>query len=374
MLDELKIAIVCDWLTVFGGAERVIFEIHNLFPNAPIYTSLFHARNCNQFSNAKIIESGLKKFPFARNFHRIYFPFMPKIFETMDFSEFDIVISSSHSAAKGIITKPETLHVTYCHSPMRYIWDRSHSYQSNFSDFKYLKFFYKPILHKIRKWDRLAAERPDQYIANSAYISKRIKKYYKKDSKIIYPPVNLEKFRVSRNHLDFYLAVGRLIPYKKFDLLVDTFNKNSLPLKIVGTGSEFRKLRKIAKSNIEFLGHISDEELYNYYSQSKALIFPQMEDFGIVPLEAMASGTPVIAYAGGGALETVENGTSGILFDEQSPDSLNEAIIKFNSKSWDPDLIASTVDKFSASRFKTELLHYLEKSWKEHKEMLVLQR
>ncbi len=371
MLDDLKIAIVCDWLTVFAGAERVVYELSRLFPNAKIYTSLYDEKNCAVFKDRKVIESSLKYFPFARKFHRLYLPFMPAVFERMDFSEYDIVISSSHSASKGIITKPETLHVSYCHSPMRYVWDQSHSYQKNFRSLLALKFFYSPILHRIRKWDRIAAERVDTYIANSKFISRRINKYYKKNSKVIYPPVNLDFFRPEKNKENYYLAVGRLIPYKKFDLLVSTFNEIKLPLKIVGDGPELNNLKKMANDNIEFLGNVSDNQKKIIYSSAKALLFPQVEDFGIVPLEAMASGTPVIAFAKGGALESVTENISGIFFYEQNEKSIKDAIKRFEKIDWNTEKIVQSVNKFSPARFRVEILHFIDEAWKGHNKMLV---
>lgn len=371
MLDKLKIAIVCDWLTVFAGAERVVYEMHKLFPNAVIYTALYDRKRMGVFKKADIRESSLKWIPFADKFHRVFLPWMPLAFERMDFSEYDIVISSSHSAAKGIITKPETLHVCYCHSPMRYVWDQSHQYQNQFRSFSLLKPFYKPILHRIRMWDRLAAERADRFIANSNYIRDRIKKYYKKESELIYPPVDLNAFSVGKKHDGSYLAVGRLIPYKRFDLAILAAKKMGFPLKIVGDGPEYKRLKKLASTaDVTFLGKISDEELRNTYQNSKALIFPQLEDFGIVPLEAMACGTPVIAFGRGGVLETVKDEISGVFFYEQTLESLHDAIKKFEQKKWNPIEVAATVSAFSTARFKSELHHFLETAWKDHQAML----
>lgn len=371
MLDDLKIAIVCDWLTVFAGAERVVFELHQLFPKAPIYTSLYDKKRSPQFRNADIRESWMKYLPFARKFHRLYFPFMPKVFEGMDFSEYDIVISSSHSASKGIITKPNTLHISYCHSPMRYVWDQSHVYQKNYSAFSYLRFIYSPILHKVRQWDRLAAERVDKFLANSDYISSRILKYYKKNSSTLYPPVDLNKFNLYDGEREGFVAVGRLIPYKRFDLLIDVFNKLKLPLNIVGDGPLISNLQLKANSNIKFLGRVSDDDLRKLYGRSKALIFPQLEDFGIVPLEAMACGTPVIAFGKGGALETIKENESGLFFDEQTEESLTDALNRFQKIHWKASIVASSVEKFSVPRFRSEFLHVLEATWKEHKKMLI---
>lgn len=361
-LDDFKIAIVCDWLTVYAGAERVIYEMHQLFPKAPIYTTLYNPKACKVFENADVRESWLRYIPFGRKFHRLLFPFMPRVFETIDLDEYDLVLSSAHSAAKGVITLPETLHVAYCHSPMRYVWDQSHSYQKGFRLFSFLNFLTRPILHRTRLWDRVAAERVDKFIANSHYISRRIKKYYGRESDVIHPPVDLSRFSLGEGERGYYLAVGRLIPYKRFDLVVDAFNKLGKKVKIVGVGPEMAKLKRKAGENIEFVGKVSDEELRRIYQGAKALIFPQLEDFGIVPLEAMACGTPVIAYGAGGALETVSDGVSGLFFDEQTPESLVKAVKKFEKANWSAKEVAKSVEDFGSARFKSELRHFLEKA------------
>ncbi|MFA5855213.1 MAG: glycosyltransferase [Candidatus Gracilibacteria bacterium] len=390
MLDSLKIAIVCDWLTVAGGAERVILEMHELFPRAPIFTTVFDENECKAFKGADV-RAAFKWIPFARKMHRVLFPLMPAAFERMDLSEYDLVLSSCHSASKGVITRPETLHICYCHSPMRYVWDRSQSYRAGFKRFAPFEPLYSPILHNIRMWDRVAAERPDKFLSNSSYISERIKKYYGRESTVLYPPVDLSRFSAfsaradagaqgthgtQGTHGDYYLAVGRLIPYKRFDLVIEAARQVGRPLKIVGEGPEYSALRKLVracpasavahKAKVEFLGKINDEDLKSVYQNAKALIFPQVEDFGIVPLEAMASGTPVIAYGMGGALETVVDGVSGLFFDEQTPESLAKAIRKFEKSHWDSACVAASVEKFSAPRFRAELRHYLEEAWAKH--------
>ncbi len=370
MLDSLKIAIVCDWLTVFAGAERVVYEMHQLFPNAPIYTTLYNKGACPQFKTADVRESWLCLIPGARSAHRLFLPSMPMVFERLDLREFDLVISSSHSTAKGIITRPETLHVSYCHSPMRYVWDQSHSYQAQFRSFSPFRFLFKPMLHRIRLWDRLSAERVDRFLTNSAYVGQRIQKYYHRESEVIAPPVDLSFFTPSKARGDAYLAVGRLIPYKRFDLVIEACNKMKRPLKIVGEGPEMTRLKKMAGPTVEFLGKISDEDLRTAYQGAKALIFPQLEDFGIVPLEAMACGTPVIAYGRGGALETVTGNVSGLFFEEQTPASLMNAMKKFETKKWDSAVVADSVSRFSSARFRSELRHFLGTAWKDHKEML----
>ena len=377
MLDSLKIAIVCDWLTVFAGGERVIYEMHQLFPRAPIYTTLYNKKKCPEFAQADVRQSWLRFIPGAKWAHRLFLPFMPLVFERLDLSEYDLVLSSSHSAAKGILTQPGTLHVTYCHSPMRYVWDHSHSYQNQFRSFLPLQILYKPLLHRIRLWDRLAAERVDRYLTNSKYVSARIQKYYHRESELIAPPVDLSFFvpdaeaqRMRTTKKMAYLAVGRLIPYKRFDLAVKACKKLKRPLHIVGEGPELGRLKKLAGKDVVFLGKISDEDLRKEYQKAKALVFPQLEDFGIVPLEAMACGTPVIAYGKGGALETVKENISGLFFDEQTEDSLVKAIQKFEKKKWDEEKISDSVSEFSSARFRSALRHFLENAWKEHREVL----
>ncbi len=366
MLDTLKIAIVCDWLTVFAGAERVVYEMHQLFPKASIYTTLYNKEGCPQFAEADVRQSWLRFIPGAKWAHRLFLPSMPKIFEGMDLRDYDLVLSSSHSAAKGILTQPRTLHVSYCHSPMRYVWDHSHSYQNQFRSFLPLKFLYKPLLHRIRLWDRLASERVDRFLTNSNTVAARIQKYYHKDSTVISPPVDLSFFSPGDQKGDAYLAVGRLIPYKRFDLVVEACKKLKRPLRIVGEGPELSRLKKLAGKNVVFLGKISDEELRKEYQNAKALLFPQLEDLGIVPLEAMACGTPVLAYGKGGASETVKENVSGLFFHEQTAESITQTMRKFEKAKWNEAEIVESVSSFSKARFRSELRHFLEKAWKEH--------
>jgi len=343
--SKLKIAIVCDWLTTPGGAVKVIHSIHTLFPQAPIYTTLFDPVRNKHFTEANIRTSYLQKLRFKK--HQILLPFMPSIFENFNLDEFDIVISSSHSCAKGIITRPSTLHICYCHSPMRYAWEDSINYINAYSTNLLVKKIAPLFLHKIRLWDRLSADRVDYFIANSRHVQQRILKYYRRPSTVIHPFVNMGQFNPGKERGDYYLAVGRLTNYKKFDLLIETFNELGYRLKIAGTGSHEKKLKKMAKNNFNFLGYVDDDRLAELYGNARALIFPQQEDFGIIPLEAMAAGCPVIAYAGGGALETVVDGESGIFFHEQTPASLKKAISNFEKKNFDPQKIRLHAEKFN---------------------------
>jgi glycosyltransferase involved in cell wall biosynthesis len=363
-IENAKVAIVCDWLTNFAGAERVILKLHKMFPNAPIYTSVFNAKKMPMFKNAVIYTSFLQNFPKAKEKHQWYLKFYPLVFEQFDLSAYDIVISSCHSCSKGIITKPETMHISYCHSPMRYAWDNCHEYLRTYKVPWIIKKFATGMMHKIRMWDRLAADRVDHFVTNSNYVAKRIKKYYKRDAKVIYPMVNTKDYYISKAPKKYYLAVGRFTPYKKFDLIVDTFNELPYKLKIVGTGVQEKELKKKAKKNIEFLGYVSENQLKDLYANAKALIFPQIEDFGITPLEAMASGRPVIAFKAGGALETIKENETGIFFEEQNVLSLKGAILKYEKSTWDSKKIRSHARNFDEQIFEKNFKKYLKEQWR----------
>lgn len=364
-LAKAKIALVFDWMTNPGGAEKVNLQLHKMFPEAPIFTSVYNPRNLKGFENAAITTSFIQNLPFAKTKHQMYIGQMPSAFESFDLSSFDIVISSSHAAAKGIITKPETLHICYCHSPMRYAWDNWHSYIREYKMNPLLKKLGKKRIHKLRMWDRLAAERVDYYIANSQITKRRIEKYYNKPSTVIHPMIKFSKYKVAKKTKGYFLATGRLTPYKKFDLIIETFNKIGLPLKIAGAGVAFESLRRQAKGNIEFLGYVPEKELLELYSEAEALIFPQLEDFGITPLESMASGRPVIAFRGGGALDTVVEGKTGIFFDHQTPLHLQSAIEEYQElkNNFKTDDLIQRAQEFDEKEFKRKLLKYLKEKW-----------
>ncbi|MBI2453455.1 glycosyltransferase [Candidatus Peregrinibacteria bacterium] len=362
-LKDLKIAIVCDWLTNFGGAERVIFSLHRLFPDAPIYTSLFNETSMKPFCDTKIYISSFQKLPFFKRYHQFFIHFMPHIFENFDLSAYDIVISSCHSCSKGIITKPRTLHICYCHSPTRYLWDHWQEYIHQYRLPKLVERCFMKSMHRLRIWDRFAADRVDAYVANSRFVADRIHKFYRKKSHVIHPPLEIERFSPSKNIGDFFLAAGRLVPYKRFDLLVEVFNNNGFKLKICGDGYQYGALKREAKDTIEFLGNVSDDTLKDLMSQCRAFLFPQCEDFGIAPLEAMASGRPVIAYRAGGALETVIDEKTGIFFDAQTPESFNDALQRFEKMSFDPKAIRRHAEGFSEKRFQKEFMSFIEERW-----------
>lgn len=356
----MKVAIVHEWLSVYGGSERVVEEIHELFPEAPIYTLVYDEENMpERFKKYDIRTTFVQKLPFAKKKYPNYLPLMPRAFEALDLTEYDLVISSSTACAKGVITRSDAIHICYCHTPMRYAWEFYYEYIRDMSKFK--RFIVAFFMHKIRIWDRLAADRVDYFIANSNYIRGRITKYYRRTSQVIFPPVNTHLYHIGRKN-EAYLLVSRMVPYKRVDLAIEAFNQLGLPLIIIGGGPEEKKLRDIAKDNIKFLGRLSDEEIVEYYAQSKAFIFPGEEDFGITPIEAQASGTPVIAYGRGGALDTVKDGKSGILFMEQTVESLVQAVQRFekNGVSWDAKQIKENSEQFSVQNFRYKLKSYIE--------------
>lgn len=357
----MRIAFVHEYLNQFGGAERMLQVLCALYPEAPIYTLMYDRNATGGVFDGKVIHTSfLQKMPLAKKHHRAFPLLMPLAMEQFDFSGYDTVISVSASFAKGILTKPATRHVCYCLTPPRFLWDDSQKFVEEFGYSRMVKRFLPPFITYLRMWDQEASKRVDDFWAISNFIKERISKYYRRPSTVIYPPVNVSKFHVSDppagGRGDYFFMAGRLVSYKRFDLAVRVFNRLGLPLKIVGIGPEFKKLKKMAENNIEFLGLVSDEELADLYAGSKALIFPQEEDFGIIPLESMASGKPVIAFAAGGALETVEEGKTGLFFREMTEDSLVEAIQKFETRRFDPWECRCQAEKFDIAVFKENIL------------------
>ncbi|MDP2918418.1 MAG: glycosyltransferase, partial [bacterium] len=299
----MRVALVHDHLAQDGGAERVLAVFHKIYPEAPIFVLVYNRAKANRvFRKAKIKTSFIQKMPLGQSRYQWYLPFMPLAFEKFNLFNYDLVLSSTSAFAKGVITDPKTLHLCYCHTPTRYLWSDTHSYTKELKYNRLIKKFIPFILHKIRIWDRLAADRVDYFIANSENIRRKIKKYYRREATVIYAPVDLDKFRLAKNRGNYFLTGGRLVAYKKFDLTIKVFNRLGWPLKIFGAGPEIGALKKLARPNIEFLGRVSDQALASLYAEAKAFIFPQEEDLGITALESMAAGRPVIAFASGGAL------------------------------------------------------------------------
>lgn len=356
----MKIAFVHDYLNQYGGAERVLQVLCAMFPDAPIYTTLYDPNATGGvFEGRTIRTSFLQRIPGASRHHHLFPWLMPLAAEQFDLSGYDVVFSISSSFAKGVITKPDTRHICYCLTPIRYLWDDSHKYLQESTYPGLVKKFIPFFLSYLRVWDKEASMRPDEMVAISRFVSGRIKKYYNRPSEVIYPPVNMENFHISTKIGDYFLMVGRLVPYKKFDMVIRVFNDLGWPLKVVGIGPQMDVLKTMAKPNIEFIGAVDDEHLAELYAHAKALIFPQEEDFGIVPLEAMASGRPVIAYAGGGALETVADRVSGLLFAEQTEASLRDALKQFASLRFEAAACRAQAEKFSIQNFQQRVLELL---------------
>lgn len=355
----MKVAIVYDRVNKWGGAERVLLALHEIFPEAPLYTAVYDpigAPWAKVFPEIKT--SFLQKFPFARSNHELLAPLMPLAFESFDFSGFDLVISVTSEAAKGIKTKPGTLHICYCLTPTRYLWSHYNEYFKG----RAFKAVAKLFINRLRKWDKMASQRPDKIIAISTEVKNRIKKYYDRESNIIFPPVNTSMIRINRvDKRKHFLVVSRLVGYKKVDLVIETFNRLGYPLVIVGTGREEKKLKRMAGDNIKFAGQISENDLTMYYVGAKALVMPQEEDFGIVAVEAQGYGVPVIAYGKGGATDTVIDERTGILFDQQSVESLTKAIIRFEKMKFVVDNLYTNAKRFSKEIFKSNVLDLISK-------------
>lgn len=351
----MKVAIVHDFLMQMGGAEKVVEVLHEMFPEAPIYTSAFDPTVMPAYYRSwDIRTSFIQRLPFKRRTHRMILPLYPIAFEQFDLSAYDLVISSSSAFAKGIITPPHTVHVCYTHAPMRFAWS-TQSYVENENMPWFLRPLLVPVTHYLRTWDAVASTRVDHYIANSSVVARRIKKFYRRDADIIFPPVNTERFAIAPDVGDYYILVSRAVPYKRLDLAVDAFTRLKKPLKIVGSGRQMKALQAQAGNTVEFMGRVGDADLTKLLARARAYIMPGEEDFGIAPVEANASGRPVIAFAAGGALDTQIDGVTGVLFKEQTIDHLCEAVCRLESISFDPHQIREHARQFDTEVFKTEI-------------------
>jgi len=359
----MKVALIHDYLTELGGAERVLEALSELFPAAPIFTLIYDEKATGGvFRGKRIRTSFLQRMPFARSRHRNYAWLMPLAVEQFDLSHYDLVISDSASYAKGVITKPDTVHLSYCHTPIRYAWDDSHRYVKEFGAPKFLQRLIPFFLNYVRIWDKEAALRVDAFLANSSFVRDRIRKYYRVEAEVVHPPVNIEFFsQVKRQPQDYYLAAGRHVAYKRFDLTIRAFNELGSRLVVAGEGPETVRLKAIAGPNVFFRGRVSDSELRDLYAGAKALIFPQEEDFGIMAVEAMAAGCPVIAYRGGGALENLIEDKTGIFFDHERPGTLAKTVERFSKMKFDPQEIRRHAENFSKEVFKRKIQEHIQK-------------
>lgn len=364
--NKLKVAIVHDWLVSYAGADRVVDCMHHVFPDAPIYTLVYDKEKMpSWFRSYDIRTTWVQKLPFATKLYKKMLPLMPGAFEALDLSEYDLVLSSASSCSKGVITRPDAVHICYCHTPIRYVWDFYYTYRANANPL--VRAVMPSQMHKLRQWDKCAADRVDYFIANSRYIAQRIKKYYRRDSDVIYPCVHINQSLFVEKE-DFYLVVGRFTWYKRMDLAVAACTKLGRRLVVIGTGDEEARLRAMAGPTVEFKGGgLSDEEVRSYYLRAKAFLFPGEEDFGITPVEAQSAGTPVLAFGRGGACETVEDGRTGLLFHAQTVDSLAACIEKFEAEgvACTKEEIRAHSLRFSEERFEEELRAYCERRVKD---------
>jgi glycosyltransferase involved in cell wall biosynthesis len=363
----MNTAIIHEWLVTIAGAESVLQSIHKLYPGS-IYT-LFHDKDAlrgTEWEKIKVTTSLLQNIPFARKHHRLFLPLFPMAVEQFDLRDHKLIISSSYAVAKGVLNSSDQLHICYCHSPMRYVWDLTFEYlDAEGFDRGLRSFLVRLILHYIRIWDSISSNRVNEFVANSEYIAHRIKKCYNRRARVIYPPVDVDQFYVSDKKENYFITLSRLVGYKRIDIIINAFNELKLPLLIVGDGPAMGKLKKIAGPTITFAGHQPAPEVQKLLSRARAFVFSAEEDFGIVNVEAQASGIPVIAYGRGGALETVLEDTTGLFFYRQDPQCLIDKIKEFLKKedSFDPQAIRRNAEKFPRSRFEKEFKELVDEAW-----------
>lgn len=365
--------IVADWLVTYAGAERVIKEFVDLYPDSTLYSIVDFLSDNDRanFHNKRAITSFIQKLPMSKRKYQNYLPMMPFAIEQLDVSKHDVILSSSHAVAKGIITGPNQLHISYVHSPIRYAWDLQHQYLKESGLDSGLKgLLVRWLLHKIRLWDCRTANGVDHFIANSRFIARRIEKVYGRKADVIYPPVSVNNFDVCDTKDDFYLTASRMVPYKKIDLIVEAFSHMpDKKLVVIGDGSEMKKIRSKATMNIEIMGYQTNDVMKEHMQKAKAFVFAAEEDFGITPVEAQACGTPVIAYGRGGALETVVSTThhnpTGVFFDKQDVSAVVEAVKAFESSAnlFEPQNCRNNAIRFSDERFRREISSYINDKW-----------
>lgn len=359
---DLKVALVHDWLVGRGGGERVLYDIHTLFPDAPIYTLVYDQDKAPEWcKECDIRTTYIQKWPGAKSHHKLLLSFMPKAWEALDLTEYDLVISCCASCCKGVITRPDALHVCYSFSPTRYVWDLYYDYLENTNAIK--RFFMKRMIHKVRLWDFQAAQRVDHFAADSNFVGSRIKKYYRRDFTTIYPGTRINEYPITEMPDDYYLVVARFVRYKRVDLAIEACNQLKKKLVVIGSGGEEEeRLKKLAGDTVEFLGRVSDEEMERYYSRAKAFLFSGIEDYGITPVEAMSAGVPVLAFGKGGALETVQDGKTGLYFHDQTVSGLVHCIEEFerNGVAYSRQQIHDYSLNFSDEIFKGNFTNFLK--------------
>lgn len=365
----MKVAIIHDWLVSMGGSERCLEAFCQLFPDATIYTLVYDPRKITSehINRMHIVASFIQDLPLARTKYRNYLPLFPAAIERFDLKGYDLVLSLSHCVAKGVVTYPETVHVCYCCTPMRYAWDFYPQY-FNSENLSWPALKVAPyFMDYLRRWDVVSSERVDYYIAVSDYIKEKINRYYHREAEVVYPPVNTDFYLSDGRCDDYFLIVSRLVPHKRIDIAIKAFNELKLPLFIIGEGPKLKKLVEIAGPNIRFLGMQPDEEVAKYYARCKALVLPSEEDFGITALETQSCGRPVIAYGKGGVLETVIRDKTGIFFHEQTREAVIDAIRNFKPEKFDPAVIRQNSLRFNSDRFRSQLENAIKDRMKKGK-------
>jgi len=365
----MKVALVHDYLNQMGGAERVVLALHEIFPEAPLYTSIYDSQRVDTaFRSIDIRTSFMQRLPLVKKHHQPYLPFYPFAMERLYLRGYDLVLSSSSAFGKGVVTRPETMHICYCHTPMRWCWNYDEYVereQLGGISRSILPFF----ISGLRVWDQTSSMRVDHFIANSPVVADRIRKYYRRDAVVIPPPVEVSRFTFDSTTRPegYFLIVSRLMPYKRIDLAIEACNLLQLPLVIIGSGRHENRLKRIAGPSIRFMGRLSDKEVLHYYAHCRAFILPGEEDFGITPLEAQASGRPVIAYAAGGALASVIDNVTGTFFHQQTVESLVEVLESFDERGYDPQTIHNHALEFDKPRFHRRILQFIEAKMSEGK-------
>lgn len=370
----MKVAIVQEWLVTVGGSDKVVKAILDVFPDADIYTLVAKKEVCDELGIPweKVHTSFIQKMPLGTKKHRAYLPLFPFAIEQFDLRGYDVVISSSHCVAKGVLTKADQLHICYCHSPIRYCWDMYNEYlEESHLDKGFKSWLVRLMLHPIRQFDAIAGNRVDYYISNSDYVGQRIRKTYRRKATTIHPNIDISNFELCNDKKEYYLASSRLVAYKKIDTIIEAFNQMpDKKLVVIGGGPNLEAYRKLAKNNVTVMGYQPFDVLKDKMQHAKAFVFAADEDFGMIPIEAQSCGTPVIAYGHGGSLETVNGGKTGLFFNEQTPEAIVEAVNRFEAMGSQPFAPADCrqwAEGFSEERFKKEIKEFVEEKYEEFK-------
>lgn len=362
----MRVAIVHYWLVGMRGGEKVVEALCEMYPDADIYTHVYDPAAISATINRhRVRTTFISRLPKALHWYQRYLPLMPLALEQLDLRDYDLIISSESGPAKGFVVSPSTLHVCYCHTPMRYLWDMYHDYLADAG--RITRWIMRPVMHYMRMWDVLTAFRVDHFVANSRYVARRIAKHYRREADVVHPPVSVDDFYIADTQDDYYLMVGQLVGYKRTDIAVEAFNRLGRKLIIIGEGEHYNSLARMAGPNIQMLGRQPFAVIKEHYAKCRALIFPGVEDFGIVPVEAMASGRPLIAYREGGAMETVIEGKTGLFFDAQNAEALIDAVKRYEASAdtFDPIAIRHHAAAFQVARFKQEMQSVIDRLQRE---------